>query len=168
MAERVHPLATLAAASPTCPAATLAAVPPMTRLLVRSEADLAAMGLRPPDVCRACTSGERSVLWLGPDEFLLLTSIEPAPAGAGTVDLSHRDTALTVSGPRAAWVVNAFCALDLHETAFPVGMCTRTVFGKAAIVLWRTAPESFRIDVARSFAPYVWACLEEARREFLP
>ncbi len=27
---------------------------------------------------------------------------------------------------------------------------------------------SFRIEVARSFAPYVWDCLEEARREFLP
>ena len=46
-------------------------------------------------------------------------------------------------------------------------MCTRTVFGKAEIVLWRTAAETFRIEVARSFAPYVWACLEEARREFL-
>ena len=72
-----------------------------------------------------------------------------------------------MSGPRAAWAINAFCALDLHPAAFPVGMCTRTVFGKAEIVLWRTAAETFRIEVARSFAPYVWACLEEARREFL-
>ena len=81
--------------------------------------------------------------------------------------LSHRDAALSVTGPRAAWVINAFCALDLHVSAFPVGMCTRTVFGKAEILLWRTGAEQFRIDVARSFAPYVWACLEEARREFL-
>jgi len=168
MAERVHPLAPLAAESSACPAATLSAQPPMTRLLIRSKADLAAMGLRPPDVCRACTSGDRTVLWLGPDEFLLLTSVEPAPAGASVVDVSHRDTALTVSGPSAAWVVNAFCTLDLHETAFPVGMCTRTLFGRATILLWRIAPDTFRIDVARSFAPYVWACLEEARREFLP
>jgi sarcosine oxidase gamma subunit len=28
--------------------------------------------------------------------------------------------------------------------------------------------DTFRIEVARSFAPYVWDCLEEARREFLP
>ena len=58
-------------------------------------------------------------------------------------------------------------ALDLHPVAFPVGMCTRTVFGKAEIVLWRTEAEAYHIEVARSFAPYVWACLEEARREFL-
>ena len=36
-------------------------------------------------------------------------------------------------------------------------MCTRTVFGKAEIVLWRIAPEVFHLDVARSFVPYVWA-----------
>jgi heterotetrameric sarcosine oxidase gamma subunit len=83
------------------------------------------------------------------------------------VDVSHRDTALAVSGPRAGWVINAFCALDLHQVAFPVGMCTRTVLGKAEIVLWRTDVDMFHIEVARSFAPYVWACLEEARREFL-
>ena len=91
----------------------------------------------------------------------------PAPRLGSVVDVSHRNTALGVIGPRAAWAINAFCALDLHPSAFPAGMCTRTVFGKAEIVLWRTEADAFRIDVARSFAPYVWACLEEARREFL-
>jgi heterotetrameric sarcosine oxidase gamma subunit len=46
-------------------------------------------------------------------------------------------------------------------------MGTRTLLGKAAIVLWRTAADVFRIEVWRSFTPYVWACLEEARREHL-
>jgi heterotetrameric sarcosine oxidase gamma subunit len=72
-----------------------------------------------------------------------------------------------VSGPRAAWAINAFCPLDLHLAAFPAGKCTRTVFGKSEIVLWRTATDTFHIEVARSYAPYVLACLEEARREFL-
>jgi heterotetrameric sarcosine oxidase gamma subunit len=110
------------------------------------------------------------VLWLGPDEFLLIAPGETMPTpdiAAVIVDVSHRDTALRVSGPRAVWVLNAFCALDLDASAFPVGMCTRTVFGKAEIVLWRTGPDEFRIEVARSLAPYVWACLEEGRREFL-
>src|SRR6516225_9999259 len=114
-----------------------------------------------PD-CPATHFGGWSLLRLGPDEFLLLTSDECSRAPASTVDVSHRDTALTVSGPRAAWVINAFCALDLHQSAFPVGMCTRTLLGKAEIMLWRTDVDLFRIEVARSFAPYVWACLEEA------
>ena len=52
-------------------------------------------------------------------------------------------TGIAVSGSRAAWAINAFCALDLHLAAFPVGMCTRTLFGKAEIILWRTAAETF-------------------------
>jgi heterotetrameric sarcosine oxidase gamma subunit len=168
MPDRAHPLAALAAASPDCGVARLQVLPPATRVIIRGEAAvLADLGLPVPETCRAISVGDRSLLWLGPDEFLLLVPGDGAPTGPSVVDVSHRDTALAVSGPRAAWVINAFCALDLHEKAFPVGMCTRTVFGRAEVVLWRTAPDTFRIEVARSFAPYVWACLEEARREFL-
>jgi heterotetrameric sarcosine oxidase gamma subunit len=168
MADRAHPLAASAAGSSDCPAVQLAALPPTTRLIIRGDASVPAMiGLAVPDTCRATTFGGNALLWLGPDEFLLLVSDGAAPLLANSVDVSHRDTALAVSGPRAAWVINAFCALDLHPAAFPVGMCTRTVLGKAEIVLWRIAAETFRIEVARSFAPYVWACLEEARREFV-
>jgi len=45
-------------------------------------------------------------------------------------------------------------------------MCTRTLFGKAEIVLWRTTPDTFRIEVWRSFAPYVLGSLAEAAREY--
>jgi sarcosine oxidase subunit gamma len=45
-------------------------------------------------------------------------------------------------------------------------MCTRTLFGKAEIVLWRTAPDAFHIEVWRSFARYVLDCLGEALREY--
>ena len=168
MVDRMHPLAKSTSGSPDCPVAQLVALPPIGRLIIRSDGTaLASIGFEVPDICRATLSGGRSLLRLGPDEFLLLTSDNRAPALASAVDVSHRDTALTVSGQRATWVINTFCALDLHQAAFPVGMCTRTLLGKAEIVLWRTGAEIFRIEVARSFAPYVWACLEEARREFL-
>jgi heterotetrameric sarcosine oxidase gamma subunit len=165
MPERTHPLAALAAASPWCDAVRLTALPPQTRLLLRGDAT----GMPQPNPCRAIQMGGNHLLWLGPDEFLLLAPDETMPGldTSAAIDVSHRDTALRVSGPRAPWVINAFCALDLHVSAFPTGMCTRTVFGKAEIVLWRTGADEFRIEVARSFAPYVWACLEEARREFL-
>jgi heterotetrameric sarcosine oxidase gamma subunit len=140
----------------------LTALPRAGRYVVHGDA--ASLGMAVPDTCRVIVDGDRTVMWLGPDEFLLLAADCTIP---GAVDVSHRDTAIGVSGPRAAWVINAFCALDLHLPAFPVGMCTRTVFGKAQILLWRTSADAFRIDVARSFAPYVWACLEEASREFL-
>jgi sarcosine oxidase subunit gamma len=62
--------------------------------------------------------------------------------------------------------LNGGCPLDLHADAFPVGMCTRTVFGKSEIVLWRCAADCFHLEVARSFAAYVHALLGEIAVEF--
>jgi sarcosine oxidase subunit gamma len=43
-------------------------------------------------------------------------------------------------------------------------MCTRTVLAKAEVVLWRTAAETFRLEVWRSFVAYVSQFLAEAAR----
>jgi sarcosine oxidase subunit gamma len=165
-------------------AVAIANLPPLTRVIVRGDgAAVAAMGFSfdvdlPQQACRAVTKGARSALWLGPDEWLLLAPDGEAAtlvrtltealrgAPASIVDVSDRQVAVGVSGVKAAEVLNAFNALDLHLDAFPVGMCTRTLFGKAEIVLWRTAPDAFHIEVWRSFAPYVLACLAEAVREY--
>jgi sarcosine oxidase subunit gamma len=129
----------------------------------------------PREACRAASDGVRSALWLGPDEWLLLAPEGEAAeigaallaiAPASVVDISHRQVGIAVSGARAAEVLNAGNPLDLHATAFPVGMCTRTLFAKAEIVLWRTGPEAFHVEAWRSFAPYVLGLIEEAAREF--
>jgi sarcosine oxidase subunit gamma len=60
-------------------------------------------------------------------------------------------------------VLNAGCPLDLDISAFPVGMCTRSVLAKAQIVLWRTGIDVFQLHVWRSFYPYVEEFLIEAR-----
>jgi sarcosine oxidase subunit gamma len=44
-------------------------------------------------------------------------------------------------------------------------MCTRTLFGKAEIVLWRQATDVFRLEVWRSFSLYVVQMLHEVARE---
>ena len=82
------------------------------------------------------------------------------------VDASHRQVGIEVSGRDAAAALNAGCPLDLDPAVFPMGTCTRTVLGKSEIVLWRTAPTTFHVEVWRSFAPYVWQLLDEALREF--
>ena len=163
---------------------TVTVLPPATRLAVRAgeaavDALATAFGIAlPREPCRASTKGARAALWLGPDEWLLI-----APDGeaavlaawmaealgqepASIVEVSDRNIAIEVTGARAGEAINAFNALDLHIDAFPVGMCTRTLFGKAEIVLWRTAAATFRVEVWRSFAPYVLGCLEEAGREY--
>ena len=48
-------------------------------------------------------------------------------------------------------ILNGACPLDLDMSAFPIGMCTRTVLAKADIVLWRIAEDAFHVEVWRSF-----------------
>jgi sarcosine oxidase subunit gamma len=142
--------------------------------------------------CRAVVKGERASLWLGPDEYLLLDFARTGMAGAAgmtravdaevtieaalgqaltgiphsLVNVGHRQFALELRGPHAATILNGACPLDLDLAEFPVGMCTRTVFAKADIVLWRTASETFHVEVWRSFAAYVTGLLDEIAREY--
>ena len=71
-----------------------------------------------------------------------------------------------MSGAHAATVLSAGCPLDLDAdaSAFPVGMCTRTMLAKAEVVLWRTGTAAFRLEVARSFVAYVSEFLADAAR----
>lgn len=130
----------------------------------------------PREACRSTPGSELSALWLGPDEWLI---IGPAAADdwgsdlaarlegmiVSLVDVSHRQVGLGVRGPLAEDILASGCALDLSITAFPEGMCTRTMFAKAEVVLWRTGTASFHLEVWRSFARYVEALLREAEKE---
>ena len=164
--------------------AALTALPAATRFVLRGrpaaiDAAEAAFGQTlPRTACRATQTERRAALWLGPDEWLMLApDDEAAPLFAtlteaigaaphSLVDVSHRQVAIEISGPDVEAVLNTGCPLDLSLDEFPVGMCTRTIFGKSEIVLWRTSAAGFRVEVWRSFAAYVWRMLEEAGREF--
>ncbi len=127
--------------------------------------------------CRANSLGNRAALWLGPDEQLLLgpaadtqilaAALEAALTGIAhsLVDVSQRQIALQVSGPHASAILNTGCPLDLDLARFPAGMCTRTLLGKAEIVLWRTGAAEFHLEVWRSFSDYVLGWLREANQD---
>jgi sarcosine oxidase, subunit gamma len=172
-----------ARARPRLTASTLLEpLPPAARYILRGAADVraaaeaafgAALSAR---ACRAATAGERSALWLGPDEWLLLApeaetlAVANALAAAlqhlphSLVDVSHRQTACRICGPQATTLLAAGCPLDFDANAFPVGMCTRTMLAKAEVLLWRTDAQAFRLEVWRSFAAYVSQFLAEAAR----
>jgi sarcosine oxidase subunit gamma len=158
---------------PPVPAADwLRAIPPAMRFVLHGVAFS-------EDACRALVQDMRATVWLGPDEYLLLGADEHAqdPTAQALeralgdiphalVNIGHRQFALEVSGPHAAAILNGGCPLDLDLVEFPVGMCTRTVFSKADIVLWRTAENSFHLEVWRSFGGYVTGLLAEIAVEF--
>jgi len=159
-------------------------LPFMQRRLLRGGAAVMAIAYEvlgfsaPTQACRASRSGECAALWLGPDERLLLTGSDEgaamsarleqalAPYPYALVDVSHRQVSLQVCGAHCEILLAAGCALDLDAAYFPVDMCTRTLLAKAEIVLWRTAPQCFQIEVWRSFAAYVAGFLNVAAREF--
>jgi sarcosine oxidase subunit gamma len=115
---------------------------------------------------------------LGPNEWLIggpeadasaiECSVEAALVGQihALTEISHRNVAVEVAGSEAAAVLNAGCALDLSPKAFPAESATRTLFGKAEIVLMKpTSEPAFRVECWRSFARYVHDFLLEAARD---
>ena len=167
---------------PSGPRFALAEAPPAPRFILRGgEAVRIACGMvfgaEPPSELGPASEGAgRAALWLGPDEWLLITDgADAADIGGvlesvldGTahslVDVSHRQIGLIASGPAAARVLNAGCPLDLDVKTFPVGFATRTLFDKVEIVLWRRAEATFHVEIWRSFAPYLVGSLAEAAR----
>jgi sarcosine oxidase, subunit gamma len=128
---------------------------------------------------RRTSSGERVAMRLGPDEWLLsgpdaetariAQDVGAALAGLhhSLVDVSHRHVALSVAGSRAADLLNSGCPLDLSPSAFPAGCATRTLLGKAEVILAKTDEHpTFDIECGRSFAAYIHDFLLEAAREF--
>jgi sarcosine oxidase subunit gamma len=129
-----------------------------------------ALGLTVPNAPKTSGRSEgRSALWLGPDEWLVIdesgADMMAALAKSGVLhsatDVSHRNVAIIVSGPGAETTISAGCPQDLSLETFPVGACTRTMFGKAEIVLFRTEEDTFRVECWRSFGDFVFGLLTE-------
>ena len=134
-------------------------LPPFRCTLLQATPEAAAtLGLPMP----APLTATNRVLWLGPEEWLLLS--EPAtPSGpASLVDISDRYSAVALRGVAVPALLNEGCPLDLADAAFPPAACTRTLFGKAEIILWRVNAGEWRVLVARSFAPYLLGMLHDA------
>ncbi|OJF96618.1 sarcosine oxidase subunit gamma [Rhizobium sp. 58] len=160
-------------------AAALTPAAPATRLSLRAKPDAvetlsAALGISLPTRPKtSASSNGRHALWLGPDEWLVIDETEAdlmAAAASSNVlhsatDVSHRNTAILVKGFGAEVAVNGGCPQDLTLAAFPINACSRTIFGKAEIVLLRTADDAFRIECWRSFSPYVFGLLSEAAED---
>lgn len=155
----------------------LSRAPATTRLVFRQRyRSEHLLGMRMPAFVGEVESGERATIaQLGPDEWLILSdetadalataiAFESADAPYSLVDISAREVRLVVEGPAAADVIASGCPLDTDLAVFPHGSAYRTLFHKSEILLWRSAPDLFLIDVWRSFAPYVEALLKEAIR----
>lgn len=110
-------------------------------------------------------ASEGDAVCLGPDEWLLRAPDGTVvPDGAGlplaVVEISERAVTLVLEGPRAEAVLQTGCPRDLSR--FAVGEARRTVYEGVEMVLLRTAPDRFELDVWRSFAAHLHLALTKA------
>ena len=122
---------------------------------------------------------DMQALWLGPDEWLVVTppeergpvadGLDEALAGvhSSVTDISGGQTLINLSGENAREVLAKGCSLDLHPRAFGEGRCAQTLVSGANVILVWAGPEpSFDLIVRRSFADYLAIWLHDAALEY--
>jgi sarcosine oxidase, subunit gamma len=139
--------------------------------------------LLPGEPNTTAARGDLTALWLGPDAWLLTCPPGEVAAHIGSLreavsdvhaaitDVSDGRVALRLGGPNARDVLAKGCPLDLHPRAFAAGRCAQSLLAKASVLLHlldddvRRGPV-FDLYVARSFAHYLFAWLEDAGHEY--
>jgi sarcosine oxidase subunit gamma len=137
----------------------------MSQLDVRIEpAGAADLGF-PTDPNTART-GARDVLWLGPDEWLIVgvpgaarairDELEASLAGLhrSVVDVSANRAVIELAGPSRHDLLSSACPIDLHPRSWGDGRCAQSVFGAAQVLLHEREGVT-RLFVRPSFADYV-------------
>ena len=189
-AGRRSPLGHLAAQlAETPPGVGLAELPFLTQFNLRIDpagtaarvvGDVLGAAL-PTRANTAVTAGELTMLWLGPDEWLVV-----APEGrqeglektlrqaigtepGAVVDLSAHRTTIELTGERASEVLAKGCSLDLHPTVFTPGSCAQVLLAQAPVLLVAREGEhsAYWLLVRASFATYVADWLLDASVEYL-
>ncbi len=143
-----------------------------------AKAVKASFGLDLPTKPAVARAGAHAAVWAGPGQWLLIAesragfadALQPL-AGLGAVaEQSSGRAVLRLSGSRVRDALAKGCMLDLHPTAFPIGMTALTSIAHIGVHLWRTedGPEGavFEIMVARSFAGSFWSWLSASVAEF--
>ena len=132
----------------------------------------------PPKANRFQSAGDRHVVWLGPDEYLLLCEagkeqelqdslnrMIPSQHFAIT-DVSDSLCALSLRGPAVRNVLAKGCGLDLHPKKFATGQSAQSLLALSAVTFMAVADDAFILICRTSFAPYVQRWLADAALEY--
>ena len=108
---------------------------------------------------------DRDVLWLGPDEWLVVAEPKAAPTIVHELEdalSGHHRSILDVSANRIVYELrdgleqlSSSCGLDLHPSRWTPGMCAQTLFGGAQVILHQRDERTTRVFVRPSFAGYL-------------
>ncbi|CAN5580801.1 sarcosine oxidase subunit gamma family protein [soil metagenome] len=125
----------------------------------------------------ATHDGDRTVLWLGPDEWLvvgppwtggeIVAELEAALTGVhhSVVDVSANRAVLELRGSTRHELLSKGCSLDLREDHWGPGTGAQTLLGGIAVILEERA-EATRIFVRPSFGNHLTEWFLDATVEY--
>lgn len=135
-----------------------------------------ATGTGIPSQRQVLASSECSVLWMSPDELLVLVPYDKADAKTAHLQKSlntHHHLAVNVSDARTLFrirgrngreVLAKGAPVDLAPGRFEPGMIRRTRIGLLAAAFWMPEPDTFHIICFRSVAAHMEDWLRNAAR----
>ena len=128
------------------------------------RADPRLLPFDPPPPNTVTIWGDREVLWLGPDEWLVVGEAgdeEAIRRQLGAALAGHHRSIVDVSANRVVFdlsdalaSLSSGCSLDLDPSRWRPGMCAQTLFGEAQVIIQQRDERTTRVLVRPSFADY--------------
>ncbi len=132
----------------------------------------------PPAANKFTTAGERHIVWLGPDEFMVICEAgkDEELASAIHASFGNRHAAVTnitdalaafhLKGVAVRQVLAKGCALDLHKNSFASGDAAQTLLAHAAVTIMALTNDEFIVICRTSFASYLHDWILDAALEY--
>lgn len=133
-----------------------------------------ALPLRPNTVAK---KGPLKALWLGPDEWLLVSTeqgdgvlskltILAETQHISVVDVDANRVVVELSGPHRMEILMKTCEVDFHSSVFGPGQVVQTLLVKSQAIIEQVEKDRFHIYIRNSFSHYLVEWLIDAFSEF--
>ncbi|MFT6898131.1 MAG: sarcosine oxidase subunit gamma [Paraglaciecola sp.] len=127
--------------------------------------------------CSSAQNANTTIMWLSPDEWLVLVDggteaaiedkLRQSLSGHFAVsDISGAQTMLEISGEDCLQLLQKSISYDLHLHSFPINKVIGTALAKSAAHIRRTGEHEFQLIIRRSFADYIWLWLQQSSKEY--
>jgi sarcosine oxidase subunit gamma len=127
--------------------------------------------------CSSAQNAETTIMWLSPDEWLIIIEggteaavedkLRQSLSGHFAVsDISGAQTMLEISGKDCLQLLQKSIGYDLHLDSFPINKVIGTALAKSSAHIRRTGEYDFQIIIRRSFADYIWLWLQQSTKEY--
>ncbi|MFQ3198136.1 MAG: sarcosine oxidase subunit gamma [Paraglaciecola sp.] len=127
--------------------------------------------------CSSAQNPETTIMWLSPDEWLIIIAggteaaiedkLRHSLSGHFAVsDISGAQTMLEISGKDCLQLLQKTIGYDLHLDSFPINKVIGTALAKSSAHIRRTGEHDFQLIIRRSFADYIWLWLQQSSKEY--